>query len=510
MVEDKKQSMEKKSYGITEGQINVYKTQLELMLREGYEKDNQYYYFELRGSSLVDNITPFLEEGTLPWLRKQFESFELIDYVYIVTAFDLVEKGVYEVTVRGLISVRSIFGKSYDLTLSILRLLCNAYYQTAYKEVPRRIYKFEDLKESLYAMVKEYKFENHLLYWFTSSDPFVLVRFKEKELHYSNRYVNMDEFFSLFPYPLHLIECKPANKTLERVGRNLEEVDIDIETERMLIIIWRLYMTVNDMVVHRGVLYKKIDRTKHSYERVGDIENLKDIYSIYEDLIGYFRHQMQDININKLIQNGLEGAWSRVKRNEKILPMAELDVGIIEFRDGLYFIRSKKFKEFKELGIIYEGARNSLRFCSARGDTGIKLIKNYSTLLYCSKKYNSAKKPKYFLTELEKEEQGKEFLGILSKLYKTKLKSTEIPGYILKKILEELREELYTHLIKLKSSYVCILIRNVFHILGEEALSKLFIEKLEFSSIVDVIKETKRSEKELPELVIYLNKVGKI
>jgi hypothetical protein len=147
-----------------------------------------------------------------------------------------------------------------------------------------------------------------------------------------------------------------------------------------LINLLQYYLILNDYYVYESNLYKRIDNTYISFILVDSIEN--ELYNNFQERVimfytSFFENYFDGFDFNYLIRTQF------IKSKNLIFSIKDIstnkikpDFSIIEFKDGIYFIKYDRFIAKKDPNLL---------------DLKLKL-KNISTLKYFNKNYNWVRK----------------------------------------------------------------------------------------------------------------------
>lgn len=163
--------------------------------------------------------------------------------------------------------------------------------------------------------------------------------------------------------------------------------------ERQLIFLWEYYLILNDLVIYKNKLYKRIENSMISYSEFNDIEflyeNINEIFFFFRKNFKIQFENFDELNfISKFIRN----------KNDKIVRFKEFsnkkiefNFNILEFKDGIYsilhnkFIRTNKFNKNSEIDL-----------------ESFLTNKEILTMKYYNYSYENIQEPKLWLKSIEK------------------------------------------------------------------------------------------------------------
>ena len=271
-----------------------------------------------------------------------------------------------------LIAIKSLIGYNNVIENNIKYLLINNY------EIDTKLnilWSFLDIKKSWRYLHKNNEKETEEI----NTENVNILKSKESEI---SIFINIKN-------KINIKEIKKKKYDYLK-GVKLDEKNYN---ERQILFLWEYYLILNNCVIYKEKLYKKIENTMISYKELTEIEYL---YLNFNKILEFFRinfkHQFENFDelnfTTKFIKN----------KNEKIIRFKEFtkkevkfNFHILEFKDGIYsilynkFIRTNKFNKNNE-----ENLENIL------------INKNILTIKFYNYSYENIQEPKIWLNSIEK------------------------------------------------------------------------------------------------------------
>jgi hypothetical protein len=147
--------------------------------------------------------------------------------------------------------------------------------------------------------------------------------------------------------------------------------------EYTLINLINFYFLYNNIFLYKNIFYKKIENTLISYAFYSTVDNLTNLLTnIFIELIEKFSIQLNNIDIYALKIQYFHKLEQLFKKTKQIfINELKLDFTIIEFTDGIYFLKKNIFIN--------------------KNDLKDKQLNNTGTLKYYNKSYKNLKVPEY-------------------------------------------------------------------------------------------------------------------
>lgn len=508
----------------------AFATEIEILIKEGLEINNQFYLIDIPLSNFLDerciedgedlegNTYHYIsyKEYILKEMKKYLQYYELVEYAFILLDKETGRK--YPV-MNIVVSIRSIFGKSYDLSTSFNLLFKDEDWRLV--EVPeltlKRLRDYESIREEIFKICGDFTpmhFNSHVV--FMQCDSELRLRLDRKPyLHHrgtSTLYDSLYTYFYMGPgrdLPFNRWDFKLEDNTLNKIRHSFYELDTKNREDRMVLVIWKLYMILNDLYLNDGILYKKVEGNISSYEKEMKVEYLWDNFEgiCHELQTKYFPYQMYKLNIAGLRQEGIYEAKERVIKDKRVLIYIELDKNLIGFKDGVYNIKENKFIA-AEPKKVYSKRGEKKEFI----DKDDVLYKGYNysnskgTSIYIKRRYKGIKKPVEWLSLISNKQALEEFILFFYKQYIIKPEGyTNLEKYNINVSSSDNNfNELESFYDLCKDSYAKVVLIKLLGILGYNKDAEKLIEIYGLEKID--IRSEKKSEEEVVKLLIYISK----
>ena len=173
--------------------------------------------------------------------------------------------------------------------------------------------------------------------------------------------------------------------------------------EYTLINLINFYFLYNNIFLYKNIFYKKIENTLISYAFYSTVDNLTNLLTnIFIELIEKFSIQLNNIDIYALKIQYFHKLEQLFKKTKQIfINELKLDFTIIEFTDGIYFLKKNIFIN--------------------KNDLKDKQLNNTGTLKYYNKSYKNLKVPEYWKNLIEytlgNDQNSCEFFSYYSTLF---------------------------------------------------------------------------------------------
>jgi len=304
-----------------------FDARFELMILESLNAGNQFYFFE------VYLPCAFPSEVKPTWLNALIESYPLMDYVYVSTSVDA-----GGALLKGLMSIRTLFGKERDLTWSVKRLFVN---DLSFTRKLEGLKEFSVIKTAFVEVVGDYQLERHMFYYFPGPK-------RQRGPYYDPWGYDFGEFLDRWlrgalPSKFTTIAGRPMSEFAVKVY-DVSGMETSNKPELMILVIWRTFMTLAGLHVSGGSLYRKSSGGQYTFEVVADLRCLERKFEdIFVQLGTVFIYQMRGIDPVFLRSEGMKKAYGMVVADNKILPYIKVDHNLIEYKDGLYAIGEEVF-----------------------------------------------------------------------------------------------------------------------------------------------------------------------
>lgn len=140
------------------------------------------------------------------------------------------------------------------------------------------------------------------------------------------------------------------------------------------------YLIFNNLYLYNNYIYKKLENSLISYQLIGSVEDI--LYKNFqENIVSFFVIRFENyfigFDFNYLLKNYFIKSRNIISSiNDISTNKIKLDFSIIEFTDGLYFIKYNRFVKRSD----FESVDKKFN------------LNTLSTLKYCNKKYNTVRK----------------------------------------------------------------------------------------------------------------------
>lgn len=238
---------------------------------------------------------------------------------------------------------------------------------------------------------------------------------KFKDIKNWSMYLYKDMYLWKFPACIFVIEKYYQNIFIDSLGnitdfyliinmvfisyKNINVTNVDLDNlcgivlndntlnQRTLINLIQYFLILKEYYLYNGNIYTKIENSLISYRLVGSVEEI--LYNKFQENIvvfftSNFEYYFLGFDFNRLITNYIHKSKNIINSIIDVTTnRINLDFSVIEFRDGIYFIKYDRFIPKKELKKI----ENNLMI---------------NTIKYYDKKYNTIrrKEPKVWIKGL--------------------------------------------------------------------------------------------------------------
>lgn len=298
-------------------------------------------------------------------LENIIEEIELLSWYNIVSEKNLNKN--YHLHI--ILAIKSLIGFNNIIENNIKFYLINNYEIDSKVDI---LWNFIDIKKSWRYIFKDFEKKEN--------DNLNIIKIKEDE--------EDDKFKNL----KNIIKIRKINKNEFDFlkGVKLDEKNYN---ERQLIFLWEYYLILNNIVIYKEKLYKKIENTMISYEEFNKIEymyeNFSEIFFFFKKNFKIQFENFDELNfVSKFVKN----------KNDKITRLVEFsgknanfNFNILEFKDGIYsilhnkFIRTNKFNKKNEINL-----------------ENILIKKEIITIKFYNYSFENIQEPKMWLNSVEK------------------------------------------------------------------------------------------------------------
>lgn len=249
-----------------------------------------------------------------------WEKVELMSWYNIIN--EKHEKGNYHI--HGIIAIRTIIGYN-DVIINNLTFLIRNNYEI--DTLIKKCDNFIEIKKKWKYIYKDFEKKN---------------KNKEKKYIYLKCIEQQENIFDNIKKIINIEVNKEKNKMNEIKGINTGEKDYE---EKQILILWEYFLLLNNFVINKDTIYRKIENSIISYEKVSELNKL---YENFFEITSYFKinFKIQFNNFNEVVfaTKFLKNKEEKIKRFKDITTKKiEFDYNIMEFTDGIYSIKHNKF-----------------------------------------------------------------------------------------------------------------------------------------------------------------------
>ena len=365
---------------------------LDLLVKESLNKGNVHFALTINFSekyTMENNKKTILEKLVL--LEYELKTkIELLDFSYIVLEFGKNNRP----HIHAIIGVKSLIGYNPSLKDNI-----NKYFRLNYELdfLIKNLSIFVDIKKYFSYILKDID-ENSNYHWLTTDkQSWYLFSTLYGYFTYENLNIHVSDFENKYSYikaPM-IFENKITPSTIFNF--------------------WNYYLILNNYFIYNDGIYEKIENSIISYKKIYEIDYLVvEFNQIFLYFYNNFKMHFENFDLYNLKLNFFEKAEEKLKNITKIVTnIIDPNFDILEFTDGLYFI---KFNKFYKKCLINSNL-------------------NLSTLKYYNKTYHNLQEPKVWLENIEHAlNYNKQSIDIL-KLYIANVFHLDINKFYKKRVL---------------------------------------------------------------------------
>lgn len=292
--------------------------------------------FTLLDSTVYWNV---LHNFVEKFINKVNSHLELSEFIYVtiakhenITNLDNVGNDLKGLPyLSGIVGIRSILGENPSLYLGAQSFFLENF-------LDAKLYKLTSVKDYWNVCVGNNNWKFHRM------------------MNFSNFYDR--EYSCLVDYDMRSIDSDMNSLTLIYGGTYDNSVNSKIKgisTKNIslkIIYLISLYMVEQQLCLYDNMIFKKIKKSKYSWEYLDSVEFLKkNNIKIINYLKLKFIQQLDILDANQLLVYGFEKAFDIIKKNNHYLPQLNFEENVVEYNNGVYFIDYDYFSVFatKEL-----------------------------------------------------------------------------------------------------------------------------------------------------------------
>lgn len=178
--------------------------------------------------------------------------------------------------------------------------------------------------------------------------------------------------------------------------KNIKGVNNSNE-ENIIINLWSYYLILNKLFLNKNEIYKKIENSEISYYKITEISNLIDDFleKIYPYFLNHFSCHFNNYPIQNVIYKSFFFKNIKIENLEKIITnKIQINYNLMEFKDGIYDIKTNKFLPKEKLN-------------------NINNICKIGTVKFYNKTYKNLSEPKIWLNNLKDVVENEEEIKII-------------------------------------------------------------------------------------------------
>ena len=262
---------------------------------------------------------------------------------------------------RGIIGVRSLFGKNKLFLYEIMEVFNLSFFEVELKWLSS----ISEVKESWIFVIKQKNFKFHTFVNYSDLYPIVYGEIADDELRF--------EGLSAFGQENHFI-----SETMNVAGIQKKS---PTKKEKVLYLI-NLYMIHYGFVVFEDNFFEKINNSKISWQLVYNFVDMKNrIQQVFEEVKSLYPQQLAGFNFMDLMLTDIDSIFSMIKKNNCLVPRIIFCDNVIEFKNGLFFLESQKFFDFSDFEAFDVSKYKTLFFVNCNFNDQILMQKILKYLL---------------------------------------------------------------------------------------------------------------------------------
>ena len=332
--------------------------EIELMVHQFYRDGIQFYGFTIDLLDLDKNDPDFwnkIHYNVEYYISDIGTRIELIEFCYLVIEIFNQKDIPY---LKGIIGVRTLIGENDFLDIQVKKVFRNIH-EVQNIEI-NRLFDINVIKNYWYFIIKENNFRFHR---FTHYGEIA-----DLELIYSEDNINPGFAFCLDEWRY--------SKTYQITGVKLKNPD----SRTLIIYLLNLYFWHNNYKLSNNLIFKKVDKTKFSFELKYSIKMLKrNNIIIFEFLKKAYPMQLKEIHSIEIVNKDWNDTVDEILSNNHYLPNFTFKEDIIEFNDGIFCLDERKFYNFNHFDYKF----------------------NLNIILYFDTNFLSLKKPQKWLKSIK-------------------------------------------------------------------------------------------------------------
>lgn len=262
---------------------------------------------------------------------------------------------------RGIIGVRSLFGKNKLFLYEIMEVFNLSFFEVELKWLSS----ISEVKESWIFVIKQKNFKFHTFVNYSDLYPIVYGEIADDELKF--------EDLEAFGQENHFI-----SETMNVAGIQKKS---PTKKEKVLYLI-NLYMIHYGFVVFEDNFFEKINNSKISWQLVYNFVDMKNrIQQVFEEVKSLYPQQLAGFNFMDLMLTDIDSIFSMIKKNNCLVPRIIFCDNVIEFKNGLFFLESQKFFDFSDFEAFDVSKYKTLFFVNCNFNDQILMQKILKYLL---------------------------------------------------------------------------------------------------------------------------------
>jgi hypothetical protein len=232
---------------------------------------------------------------------------------------------------NGIVGVRSLVGKDELLFFE----LKDVFIMSSYDIKLKKLFNYNEILTYWYNLIRQKNFKFHRFVNYSNFYANVYGAIADEELKFEDReaFGQVDHFISDTMNIRGVTEKFPKKKEL-------------------VLLFINLFMGHKKFKIHENKIYCLIEGSQISWQLVCVLDEIKKNFKkMFNYLLGLYPQQLGNFNISNLLLSDLNSVFSKINNNNSLLLDMDIDffADVIEFKDGLFFLETKKFLSFIEV-----------------------------------------------------------------------------------------------------------------------------------------------------------------
>ncbi|RYX79866.1 hypothetical protein EON71_00135 [bacterium] len=329
-IELDKKSVEKKRYS------EVLENQLDILISKFEPQGIMFYGIKIELPFLINekgNIWEIVHKDVEEFINYMGSNIELIEFCYMSIEVSGrkplwqgkdTESVVGLPCIHGIFGVRSIIGENPSLISEIKDIFIISFYDIKVIWLKNK----SEISNHWNFIIKQKNFKFHSFVNFSKFYQNIYGGIADEELKFEDQqaFGQVDHFVSETMYISGIKKKYPSNSLL-------------------IIYFISLYFDHKNYRIINNKIFSKVSKLKISWNFICHLDELKKKYKmIFECLKTLYPQQLEDFNITELVLGSWDFTFEQIKKNNSFIPEIISFDSVIEFNDGVYFIKTKEFK----------------------------------------------------------------------------------------------------------------------------------------------------------------------